>query len=129
MKRTAAVALGVAVISTFGSWTAAEAKTAPVAAVTASISCGANTSADVIITPVDVNDFATGGPLAVGCGQYFPSTATEGVTPGTTRWNYSGFYYPIGATTTTSLTGRVNLGKVVRASIKGAKVNFSLASS
>ena len=129
MKRSAVLVTGVVVIAACGGMQVANARTAPVTMVTASIACGSNTSADVIITPVDANDAATGASLTVGCGQFGPLTASEAVTAGTTQWNYGGFYYPIGASQTTSLSGRVNLGKVVRASTKGARATFSLASS
>ena len=127
MRRSALVAAGVIFTCGAGSWTAAQAKPAPVTEVTATITCASGTSADVIITPVDANDEATGASLTVGCGQYGPSDSTEAVTAGTTQWNYGGFYYPIGATGTTSLVGRVSVGKTVRASMKGARATFTLA--
>ncbi|MDA8321692.1 MAG: hypothetical protein M0030_18055 [Actinomycetota bacterium] len=131
MRKIALVFAGAAitVIGAFGPASAAFARTtAPSAStLTGSITCASGTSGAINITPVDKNDMATGATLSLGCGQFSPGTASEQVSPGTVAYNYNGFYYPIGATATTSCgPNAANLGTSVTCSTTGAAITFNL---
>ena len=131
MRKMVLVLAGAAitVIGAFGPSSAAFARTgAPSAStVTGSITCASGTSGAISITPVDKNDMATGAPLSLGCGQFSPGTASEQVSPGTVAYNYNGYYYPIGASTTTSCgPNAANLGTSVTCSTTGAAITFNL---
>lgn len=134
MKRVAPTltAAVIAVAGTVGTTSVAYARTAPppVTSVTASITCGSNTSGSVVLVPVDSNDMATGSAFSVGCGQYSPASAAESVSPGTVAYDYNGFLYLIGANGTTACgPGRTHLGKTVSCRSHGASITFGLAAS
>ena len=131
MRKMALVFAGAAitVIGAIGPASAAYARTAspPASTVTGSITCASGTSGVISITPVDKNDMATGATLTLGCGQFSPGTASEQVSAGTVAYNYNGYYYPIGASTTTSCgPNAASLGGSVTCATTGASITFSL---